>query len=62
MPLLSALEAVRSTLTGSLLLPTDDDFDDARRPWNLAVEQTPAGVAMPAGVDDLRALLNAVRD
>jgi FAD/FMN-containing dehydrogenase len=62
MPLLSALEAVRSTLTGSLLLPSDDDFDRARRPWNLAVEQTPAGVAAPAGVDDLRALMRAARD
>lgn len=62
MPLLSALEAVRSRLIGSLLLPSDDGFDHARRPWNLAVEQTPAGVATPAGIDDLRALLNAVRD
>ncbi len=62
MPPLSALDSARATLAGSLLLPSDDAFDGARRPWNLAVEQHPAAVATPAGVDDLRVLLDAARD
>jgi len=62
MPLPSALETARATLTGSLLLPSDDAFDQARRPWNLAIEQTPAAVAEPADIDDLRMLLSAARD
>ncbi|GAT72850.1 FAD-binding oxidoreductase [Microbacterium hydrocarbonoxydans] len=62
MPPVSALDSARATLAGSLLLPADDAFDGARRPWNLAVEQQPAAVAAPAGVGDLRVLLDAARD
>ena len=59
---LSVLDDARTALSGSLLLPDDAQFDAARRPWNLAVEQHPAGVAAPADVDDLRTLLHAARD
>lgn len=59
---LSVLDTARTALSGSLLLPDDEQFDAARRPWNLAVEQHPAGVAAPVDVDDLRTLLNAARD
>ena len=62
MPLLSALHPLRDAFDGSLLLPGDDGFDAARRPWNLAIEQTPAAVATPAGLDDLRRILAAARD
>ncbi|MFS0852342.1 FAD-binding oxidoreductase [Microbacterium sp. 179-I 3D4 NHS] len=56
------LVSARRSLTGALLLPHDDGFDAARLPWNLAVAQHPAAVAIPAGVDDLRVLLQAARD
>lgn len=62
MPLPVALAAVRDTLTGSLLLPSDPAFDAARRPWNLAIDQTPVGVATPSGVDDLRILVRGARE
>lgn len=59
---LSVLDAARRALRGTLLLPGDEAFDRARRPWNLAIEQHPVGVAVPAGLDDLRTLVGAARD
>lgn len=58
----TAFDDVRSALTGRLILPSDDGFDDARRPWNLAIEQSPAAVAMPSNVADARLLLSAAAD
>ncbi|WP_091232411.1 FAD-binding oxidoreductase [Microbacterium sp. 3J1] len=62
MALLPVLETARDTLRGTLILPSDDAFASAARPWNLAVEQRPVGVALPADVDDLRTLLRAAAD
>lgn len=58
----SSFDAIRSRLGGSLILPEDPGYDVARLPWNVAIEQHPAAVAVPADVDDLRALLDAARD
>lgn len=62
MALSSVLDAARRSLRGTLLLPGDEAFDSARRPWNLAIDQHPAGVASPADLGDLRALLRIARD
>lgn len=62
MALRSVLESARDALRGDLILPGDDSFEAARRPWNLAIEQHPAAVAVPVDVDDLRTLLQAARD
>ena len=61
MPTHPALVALQEQSTGTLLLPDDVDYETARRPWNLAIEQRPAAVAAPADVDDLRMLLDAAR-
>jgi FAD/FMN-containing dehydrogenase len=53
----SALLALRSELTGSLVLPGDTDYEAARRPWNLSVDQHPAAIAEPADVADVQAIL-----
>ncbi|MFJ3472005.1 FAD-binding oxidoreductase [Microbacterium maritypicum] len=62
MPTHPALVALQERLTGTFLLPEDDAYDAARQPWNLAIEQRPDAVAIPADVDDLRALLSAARE
>ena len=62
MPSTSSFEAVRPRLTGALLLPDDPGYDDARLPWNLAVDQRPVAVAVPADIADLTALLEAAAD
>lgn len=55
----TALEELRTTLTGTLVLPGDADYDAARSPWNLSVDQRPAAVATPADVADVQAILAA---
>lgn len=62
MPTPPAIIALQERFTGTLLLPDDAGYEEARRPWNLAVEQRPEAVATPADVEDLRALLTAARE
>lgn len=47
------LDALRGRLTGSLVLPGDPEWDDARRAWNLAVDQRPFAVALVESVEDV---------
>lgn len=46
-----------SVVRGRVTLPRDADFDQVRRPWNLAVEQSPGAVVEAADADDVAALL-----
>jgi FAD/FMN-containing dehydrogenase len=46
-------------IRGRVVLPGDADWDDARRSWNLAVDQHPAAVVEAAGADDVQAVLRA---
>ncbi|MFJ4224840.1 FAD-binding oxidoreductase [Microbacterium sp. NPDC089695] len=62
MALHSVWDSAAAALRGSLILPDDDAFAAARRPWNLAIDQHPIAVASPADVDDMRTVLSAARD
>lgn len=62
MPSISSSDALRDRLSGSLFLPGDVEYEAARWPWNLAIEQRPAAIAAPADVADLRLLFDAARD
>jgi len=42
-------------LNGKVILPGDARFDDARRAWNLAVDQRPAAVVFPESAADVAA-------
>ncbi|MET0974833.1 MAG: FAD-binding oxidoreductase [Leifsonia sp.] len=55
----SAITELRSTMTGSVLLPGDPGYDAARQAWNLAVDQRPVAVVTPADVDDVRRVIAA---
>ncbi|HSP53039.1 MAG TPA: FAD-binding protein, partial [Cryobacterium sp.] len=55
------LRTLAATLDGRLVLPDDAAWDEARSPWNRAIEQSPAAVAIPAGADDLRRIIAAAR-
>jgi FAD/FMN-containing dehydrogenase len=46
-------------IEGRAVLPADPGYDDARRSWNLAVDQRPAAVVEAAGPADVQALLRA---
>ncbi len=52
-------EALRGLCGGAVHLPGDADYDRARTPWNVAVDQRPAAVALPRNVDDVRDLVRA---
>ncbi len=56
------LRSLADRLGGRLIAPDDADYDAERSPWNLAVDQRPAAIAHPQGVDDLRAILAFARD
>lgn len=51
------VDQLRTVVRGRVRLPGDVDFDQVRRPWNLAVEQTPIAVVEAADADDIAALL-----
>ena len=55
MPQLTDVRDTLRTAASSdvLVFPTDAGWDDARRAWNLAVDQRPAVVALPRSVDDV---------
>jgi FAD/FMN-containing dehydrogenase len=44
---------------GRVVLPDDAGWDDARRSWNLSVDQRPAAVVEAAGAEDVRTLLRS---
>src|SRR3954468_6997846 len=46
-------------IEGRAVLPGDPAWDEARRSWNLAVDQRPAAVVEAAGAADVAALLRA---
>jgi FAD/FMN-containing dehydrogenase len=53
--------ALRAVLGGRLVLPGDETWDADRRAWNLAVDQVPTMVAVPASAEDVRALVAFAR-
>lgn len=58
----TVLDRLRADLQGTLVLPDDADYDTARQPWNLAVDQRPAAIATPADVADVQSILRAARE
>lgn len=55
----AALERLRAELTGTLVLAGDPEYDTARLPWNLSVDQRPAAIAIPADVADVQRIVRA---
>jgi FAD/FMN-containing dehydrogenase len=56
------VHALRARLTGELVLRSDPNWDDARRAWNLAVDQRPAAVAFPESAGDVVGLVQFARN
>ena len=53
--------ALRTRLPGEVYGPADAGYDGARRPWNLAVDQRPAAVALPVTDSDVQAIVDFAR-
>jgi hypothetical protein len=45
---------LRDGIKGTLTVPGDDTWDEARRCWNLSVDQRPAAVVEAAGAEDVQ--------
>ncbi|MEA2311063.1 MAG: hypothetical protein QOE28_1031, partial [Solirubrobacteraceae bacterium] len=60
-PLASAVADLRARVQGTIVLPGEDAWDEARAAWNLAVDQRPALVALPRSAADVQALVNFAR-
>ncbi len=56
------VDALRSRLYGEVYGPDDDGWDEARRAWNLAVDQRPAAVAFPLTDSDVVEVVNFARE
>jgi len=58
----SALQELRDSLRGSLLLPGYPGYDEARRVLNESIDKHPALVVQPTGAADVRTAVNFARD
>ncbi len=58
----SDLQQLRSSLRGSLLLPGNAGYDQARRLLNEAIDKHPALVIQPTGAADVRTAVNFARE
>ena len=54
-------EALRA-LTAATVLPGEDGWDHARSPWNVAVDQRPLAVAVPASASEVVDVVRFARD
>ncbi|HZB75593.1 MAG TPA: FAD-binding oxidoreductase [Solirubrobacteraceae bacterium] len=55
------IEQDMPALAGEIVTPGQPEWDLARRAWNLAVDQRPAYVALPANADDVAAVVAFAR-
>ena len=49
-------------IAGDVVRASDERYDEARRAWNLAVDQRPAAVAFPETAEHVAALVEYARD
>src|SRR3954447_5206465 len=56
------IEALRSQHAIDVVTPADERWDEARRAWNLAVDQRPAAVAFPETAEHVAALVRFARE
>jgi FAD/FMN-containing dehydrogenase len=55
-------DAFSDVVAGRIVFPEDEDWDAARRTFNLALDQRPVAVAFPSGERDVALLVRMARD
>jgi hypothetical protein len=58
----SQASSPRPKLSGEFITPADEGFDATRQAWNLAVDQRPEAVAIPADVADVQEIVRFARE
>ncbi len=56
------LQAFRSTLQGSTLVPGDSEYDAARRVWNAAIDRRPSAIITCADAEDVSLAMRIAAD
>jgi FAD/FMN-containing dehydrogenase len=56
------VDKLASRLGDRIVGPEDPGWDEARRAWNLRIDQRPAAVARPAAVDEVVAVVEVARE
>lgn len=59
---MSVLERLQGKLSGDVIGPDDDRYDDARRVYNAMIDRRPAAVVRPAAADDVATAVRAAAD
>jgi hypothetical protein len=54
--------ALAGLIDGAVVVPGDETWDEARRAWNLAVDQRPAAVAVPESAGDVVEIVAFARE
>src|SRR5687768_18499851 len=55
-------DGLRAALQGDVVRPGEENWDAARRAWNLAVDQRPAAVVLPESAEDVAATVRFARE
>jgi UDP-N-acetylenolpyruvoylglucosamine reductase len=58
----TGFDALGARLAGDVVTPADAEWDEARRAWNLAVDQRPDAVALPESAEDVAEIVRHARD
>jgi FAD binding domain-containing protein/berberine-like enzyme len=58
----AVLDRLAADLDGTLVRPTDPNWDAARQAWNVAVDQNPVAVVLAGSVRDVQATVLAARE
>jgi FAD/FMN-containing dehydrogenase len=58
----SRAASLRGLCAGAIHLPGDPGYDEARMPWNVAIDQRPAAVAYPASAEEVSQVVRAAAE
>ena len=56
------MRLLQGLMEGEVITPSDPAWNDARRAWNLTVDQHPTAVAIPESVADVRQIVDFARE
>jgi FAD/FMN-containing dehydrogenase len=56
------LRELGAAISGTIVSPSDPDWDTERQAWALAVDQRPAAIALPESAQDVVAIVNFARE
>lgn len=59
---IASIHPLQNQVAGTVISPGDPDYEQARRTWNLTIDQYPALILMPNNVDDVMAGVRFARE